>query len=237
MLHLNFNNFSLDKIFIEVRFKDSFKLPLAETKYKILDKLSKKYSAINTDNPEQLSFLKPESNQQLHIQLNRIVFDWDKYNNLDEFVKSSYADLTYILKILEVNDIIRVGFRTFHHFDNVGTQSAINEFVFKEYLSPKLKSANFADEYFNPKVQISGKKGLNFFNLSISYAQEQIIESNFNQIMNQQIRDLLLVDLDGYRENLKVAKLLGFLNEIKELNSKLPDYLKSVSMQPAGKEG
>ncbi|MFE3973202.1 MULTISPECIES: hypothetical protein [unclassified Peribacillus] len=230
MLHLDFNSYTTDKSFIEVRFKDSFKLPLTDTRYKILDKMSKKYSQHHSENPELLSFLDQSRQQQLHIQLNRIVIDWDKPNSLGEFIKSAVSDLTFVLKLMEVNEIIRIGFRTLHSFQS-NSQEAIDQFIFKEYLTSKFKSQQFADHYFNPRVQFSGKKGASLFNLAMYYQQEQTIESSFDPrmpIINKDVRDLLTVDLDGFRENFKVQKLQTVLNDLKELNDKLPDYIKSL---------
>lgn len=227
MLHLNYDTFKLTKIFAELRFKDSFKLPQNEIKYKILDKLSNKYQIYNNDNPEILSFFNPEKMQQVHIQLNRIFINWEKPEGFDDFIKSSQADCAFILKSLEVETVQRAGIRTINTFDGPN-QSAINEFIFNHYLTTKFKSNSFADDYFNPRIQLSGKKGKLFFNLGIGYQQEQIIEGKMNEILNQKTSDLLLVDLDSYRENIKVNKLSEFFTDAKNLNSSLPDYIKSI---------
>lgn len=227
MLHLDYNSFNLNKSFIEIRYKDSFKLPIDDTRYKILDKLTKKYTNYQAENRESLSFF--ENNKQLHIQMNRIIIDWEK-PSLDEFIKSANSDINFILKTIEVSDILRIGFRTLHSFES-NNQESIDQYIFKEYMTSGIKSTKFADHYFNPRVQFSGKKSNNLFNMAFYYQKEQTIEGTLDfikPILNQNTRDLLVVDLDGYRENLKTAKIQPFLNEIKDLNRQLPDYIKSI---------
>lgn len=228
MLHLNPNVYKTNKVFLELRFKESFKLPLNDTKYTLLDKFIKKYPSYNTENPESISMINHERQQQLHIQLNRIVIDWDKPSSIEDFYKSALADCNFILKTLEVDEIIRIGIRTLNSFEG-NNQQAITEFIFRQYMTTKFKSPSFADEYFNPSVQMAGRKGKLFFNLSLGYQQEQIIEADFNkQGMNQIIRDLLLVDLDSFRDKIKTTKLQSFFADVKNLNSHLPDYILSI---------
>lgn len=227
LLHLNPNSYKTDKIFLEIRFKDSFKLPLPETKYSILDKFSKKYPAYNTESPENFSFFNPETQQKIHLQLNRFVVDWDNPKTLDDFIKSANADANFIFKILGVEDIIRVGIRTLNSFQG-DNQKDISDYLFNHFSTPKIKSRGFADEYFNPHVQFSGKKGSLSFNLAVNYQQQQTIQGTINQVFNQTIRDLLVVDLDCYKENIKISKLHTFFSEIKNLNLELPEYIQSI---------
>jgi uncharacterized protein (TIGR04255 family) len=227
MLHLDPSSFKTDKIFMELRFKESFKLPLSDTKYRLLDKFSKKYPAFNTDNPENIILANHDRQEQLFIQLNRIVIDWNKPKSMEDFIKSAQADSNFILKLLEVEDIIRIGTRTINSFQG-SNQNAVTEFIFKQYITSKFKSSSFADEYFNPSVHLSGRKGKMHFNLTISYLQEQILEGTVNQLVNQQIRDLLAVDLDSYRENIKVSKMQSVFDEVKKINFNLPEYILSI---------
>ncbi|WP_137744820.1 hypothetical protein [Robertmurraya siralis] len=228
MLHLNLNTFKFEKIFIEVRYKESFKLPLTDIKFKILDKLTKKYPGYNIENPEQILLSNSEELKQLHIFLNRIIINWDNPNNIDDFIKSSQADLSFIFKCLEINSLNRFGFRTLGSFEG-SSQNAISEFIFKEFVSPKLKSPVFGDIYLNPRVQFAGKKGTLHFNFALEYQQNQTIHGNLgSQSMTTEIRNLLMVDLDCYKENVKVSKLENLLSEIKEQNLKIPTYLKAI---------
>jgi uncharacterized protein (TIGR04255 family) len=227
MLHLDYSTFKIDKIFIEVRFKDSFKLPLTDTKYTILEKLTKKYPAYNIENPEHIFLANPSEQKQIHVHLNRIIIDWDKPVSIDDFIKSSQADMAFLLRCLDVNDLIRVGIRTLSSYEG-NNQNAISEFIFKEFISTKLKSSDFGDEFTNPRVQFSGRKGSLFFNFALAYQQEQIIQGDLGAPLENQIRDLFLIDLDCYKENLKVSKLNTVLVEIKDMNLKIPNYIRAI---------
>lgn len=228
MLHLDYNTYKLEKIFIELRFKDSFKLPISDTKYKILDKLSKKYPLYNTQNPEAISLSNPEQRINVHIHLNRIIVDWDEPKSFEEFIKISLADCSFLLKCLDVTELQRLGLRTMHSYKGINQQS-ITEFMFKEFISPKLKTPDFADTFKNPSIQFSGAKGSLEFNFALGYQQVQVIHGDLGtNKVNSQIRDLLMVDLDCYRESVKVSKLQSLMNEIKEMNLKLPNYLQKI---------
>lgn len=229
MIHLNFDTFKTEKIVFELRFKEAFKLPISDTKYKILDRFTKKYSVYNTDNAESLSFMDPETNNQLHIQLNRILIDCDKPGSMDDFTKKFYPDITFISSILDIKEFIRVGFRTFHSFEG-NNASSISEYIFKEYISADFKSPKLADEFFNPLVQFSGKKGMLTFNFTISQQQEKVIQGTLgsNQVFNETIRDLMIIDLDCYKENIKSNKIDSFFTQVKAINAGLPNYIQTL---------
>jgi hypothetical protein len=229
MIHLDPRSYRNDRIFLELRFKESFKLALNDTKYIILDKLQKKYPAYNIENPENISLVNHERGEQVAIQLNRLFFSWDKPKSITDFIKSVQPDCNFILKTLEVDDILRIGFRTHNSFQG-SSQNSINEFIYNNYLSRKFKSSDFADQFFNPVVQFSGKKGSLTFNIVLTYSQEQIIEHQIGQTaaVSSQIRDLLMVDLDTYKEKIRTNKLQNFFQDSQQLNSKLCEYILSI---------
>ncbi|HEF1895845.1 TPA: hypothetical protein R9Z04_000915 [Bacillus cereus] len=228
MLHLNFDGVKLDRILIEVRFKDNFKIGLQEVRFKMLEKLTKKYSMYDSENPEVLALFDPEKKIQLVIQLNRCAINCDEPNNLIEFIKSAKADFSFIFKQMEIESLNRVGVRTSNSFEGKD-QKAIEQFIFKEYLSSGICSPNFAEEYFSPQIRLSGKKSGMLFNLAIGHQQHQIIEGIINEVMNNKITDLLVVDFDCYKENTKVSKFDALLMTAANLNKDCLEYLKTVN--------
>ncbi|MEZ2325957.1 hypothetical protein R1C46_19335 [Bacillus tropicus] len=228
MLHLNFDGVKLDRILIEVRFKDNFKIGLQEVRFKMLEKLTKKYSMYDSENPEVLALFDPEKKIQLVIQLNRCAINCDEPNNLIEFIKSAKADFSFIFKQMEIESLNRVGVRTSNSFEGKD-QKAIEQFIFKEYLSSGICSPNFAEEYFSPQIRLSGKKSGMLFNLAIGHQQHQIIEGVINEVMNNKITDLLVVDFDCYKENTRVSKFDALLMTAANLNKDCLEYLKTVN--------
>ncbi|MEI5893160.1 TIGR04255 family protein [Bacillus cereus] len=227
MLHLNFDKVKLDRVLIEVRFKDNFKIGLQEVRFKMLEKLTKKYSMYDTENAEALALFDPEKKMQLVIQLNRCAITCDEPTNLIEFIKSAKADFSFIFKQMEIDILNRVGVRTFNFFEGQD-QKAIEQFIFKEYLSSGICSPDFAEEYFSPQIRLSGKKSGMLFNLAIGHQQQQIIEGIINEVMNNKITDSLVVDFDCYKENTKVAKFETLLTTANNLNKECLNYLKAV---------
>ncbi|MCU5519709.1 hypothetical protein OCA41_05235 [Bacillus cereus] len=226
MLHLDFNNLKLDRVLIELRFQDTFKIGLPEVRFKLLEKFTRKYSMYDNNNTEALGFYNPEKQMQLEIRLNRCLITWDQPNNLPEFLKSAKGDFSFLLSQLDINVLHRVGVRTFNSYE-AQNQQVIDQFIFKEYLAPGVCSPNFADEYFSPRVQMSGKKKGILFNLAISHQQEQVIQGKVNEIVNSKIHDTLVIDLDSYKENIKVSKLEPFLNDVRNLNEDSINYLQT----------
>jgi hypothetical protein len=230
MLHVNTNDLKLQKVFIEIRYRDNFLLP-TEKRFTILHKLSDEHPIQFYEKLEQLSLLNPEKKRQINIFINRLVIDWDDPTTIDDFVNGTLVDMNFILKTLEINHIQRIGLRAFHSIE-CQNDKVISEYIFKEYLSPKFKSKEtFADEISSPRIIFSGKRGSLLFNFSIGYQQQQIIEGQLNSQLNsvhQEIKHLLTFDLDCFQENLAVSKLEKFINAAKEQNNLLPSYIKSL---------
>ncbi|MDA1797572.1 TIGR04255 family protein [Bacillus cereus group sp. BY8-1LC] len=227
MLHLNFEELKLDRALIEVRFKDNFKVGLQEVRFKMLEKLTKKYAMYDSENAEALAFFNPEKKIHLVIQLNRCAITCEEPTNLIEFIKSAKADFSFIFKQLEIDSLLRVGMRTFNFFEGPD-QKAIEQFIFKEYLSAGVCSPDFAEEYFSPEIKLSGKKNGLLFNLAISHQQHQVIEGIINEVMNNKITNSLVVDFDCYKENTRVSKFETLLTTAHSLNNDCLAYLKAV---------
>jgi uncharacterized protein (TIGR04255 family) len=232
LLHLDIKKTKVSKVFIEILYKDAFIFPLSDTKYSLLDKLTKKYPAYNNESPEMLGLFHPEMNKEITIQLNRLFLSWNSPNSIDDFIKSSKPDINLVLRTLKVDSIIRIGLRTYHTIE-CQNETQVSQYVFKQYLSPNIRNTEiFGENLSNPRVQFSGVKEGNKFNLMLGYQQERILKGNFGIQMEEIINNHFLADLDVYRENIKINSIDKMLNEAHLLNNKVPFYLKSLEGVP-----
>jgi hypothetical protein len=230
MFQLDPTNKRIGKIFLEIRYKEVFSLP--EKKYKILDKLTKKYPEYNIDSPDRISLFNPEKRIQIHIHLNRLIIDWDDPTSVGDFIRLAKSVITDIKNILHIETVSRFGLRALLQYKEKNRE-AIESYILNRFLkSNAIPIEEIADEVFAPRLHFSGRKGKNFFNLAIGHQQEQIIEGNFTGKMNAHVNDFLLVDVDQYRDgNLNINRGLSLLDDFERfLDQKIPEYLRRVEL-------
>lgn len=228
MLHLNLNQKKYGKIFLELRYKEIFSLP--EKKFKILDKLTKKYPEYNADSPDRISLMNQEKQIQVHIHINRLVIDWDAPTSIQDFNKISKSVIQDLKTIVQIESPTRIGVRTFLQFKS-DSQKEVENYIFNKYFSSNAKSIEIlGDEMYNPRLQLSGRRGKNLFNLAFAYQQEQILEGELHKPMFTTINNFFSVDADIYREgSFNINSVNPFLDEVGDfLETPLINYIKKV---------
>lgn len=227
MIHLNMNNFKFNKIFIEIRYKEVFSLP--EKKYKILEKFAHKFQSYDSNSLESITFVDHDKEINFQIHINRIIIDWDKPNNIEEFNKICTSYVNEVRKILNIQSAERIGCRIFYT-NKVDSEKEVSSYIINKFFANNAKPTELiADEVLSPAIKFSGRKGTNYFNLAISYQQEQVIQGQFNGPVNSVENHNFLADLDVYRQNYNLSRVKEFISEVNTFaNNNLISYLKSV---------
>jgi hypothetical protein len=228
MLHLNIEKKRFNKIFLELRFKEIFSLP--DYKYKILDKLSKGFTNFDTNQPDRISMFNQEKRLNVHININRILIDWDQPPSIQEFTKVSLNLIRSLNSIVTLEDIKRIGVRSFLVFPTESDKE-VESYIINKYFSTNARNTtNFADQIFNPSINFSGRKGPLLFNFGVVLTQEQIIQGEVTRPLYAEMNHYLTYDVDVYRElGVKVNNLEKFLSStVKLVDESLLHYIKSV---------
>jgi hypothetical protein len=228
MFQLDFNDMQIGKSFMELRYKDVFSFP--EKRYKILDKLSRKYSEVLADYNDRVSLLNPEKNISVHISMKNIIVDWEKPPSVTDFLKVTESIIDDVRKILNIEVIYRIGIRSFIQYKISNPQEA-TKYIMSRYLSSNAnKTSDLADEIYNSSVALSGRKKSLKFNLNVNYQQNQIIQGSLNQVLSEVVYHYLTADVDVFKDsNIKLGNMDGFFKEVKEFKEKkVLSYLKTV---------
>lgn len=212
MISINLDNMSLEKIFIEFRFRKAFSLP--ENKYKILEKYSEHYPLYNTDQPEALILFNPEKKRKVDIFIDRMVIDWEQPSSIGDFGDEVNNIVGFISKMLKIEVLLRVGLRGYWLIKNLNSQDINNTILHRFYSDSAKRTDGFADEIFDPSIRISGRKGNIKFNLAVSHQQQQVFEGAPGNMIPVAEFHNLLADIDVYRDNnMNVRNLGSFLKE------------------------
>lgn len=226
MFQLNLNSLQPGRTFCELRFKEVFSLP--EQKFKLADKLSKKYPEVIMNQADQVVFIDQIRKIQIVVQINRILIEWSETPSLIEFSKVANSIITTVKNTLGISEIKRIGVRTYLNLNVQGPEEAYN-YIVNRYIHPKLiNNINLiTDEILNPQVSFSGRKGSLFFNLILNYQLEQIIEGQLTKPIVQKLNNYLTVDLDLYKQG-NINKIDKFFDEIVAFSEKIPDFLRNI---------
>ncbi|WCK53884.1 hypothetical protein PP175_21585 [Aneurinibacillus sp. Ricciae_BoGa-3] len=224
-MHLDIDNLNFSKIFIELRYGEAFTLPTK--KYEILEALKNKYTAYNADQAEVLSLLNTEKRFQIHIEINRMVIDWDAPISFKDFSNFTLPVVNTISKILQIGSYIRVGIRSLLTAQ-INSADEINQYIFQKYFSSNARDTSLiADEISNPAIKFSGRKGQVHFNMTVGY--QQVLEAAANTGQIETLYHNLLVDIDSFRSNINKNRLQNLFTDTDTfLNDNVKRYLKGV---------
>jgi uncharacterized protein (TIGR04255 family) len=228
MFQMDFSKVQIGKIFMELRYKDVFSFP--EQRYKILDKLSKKYPEVNAEFNERVSLFNPEKRISIHISMNHIIIDWDKPPNLNEFLKVARSIIDDVKRILKIEVIFRIGIRNFIQHQ-VSKPEEATKYIMSRYFSANAnKTSDIADEIYTTAVSLSGRKKNVKFNLNVNYQQNQVIQGSLNQILAETVSHFIIADVDVFKDtNVNLGNLEGFFRDVQEFNDqRVIAYLKGV---------
>ncbi|MEH7110648.1 hypothetical protein [Bacillus sp. JJ1764] len=228
MLHLNMSTKKVTKIFLELRYKEIFSLP--ENKFKILDKLSKNFSEFDTNQADRIVMFSPEKRLTAHIFINRLTIDWDDPTSITDFNKICAHFIKTLNSVIKIEEPKRIGIRTFLGF-KVENQKEIENYILNKFFSANAKNTSeIADEIYNPRLQISGRKGNILFNFGIGTFQEQIIQGELPKPAFAVVNNYLNFDIDVYKESgISVNNPDSFLNTTQDfIDNKMIQYIKSV---------
>jgi hypothetical protein len=228
MLHLNVSSKKMHKIFLEIRYKEIFSLP--ENKFKILDKLSNKFTDFDINQPDRITMMDSQKNIIVHIFINRLTIDWEQPPSIRDFVKYANALIQTIRSVIRIEQTKRIGIRTFMNFPVTSPQVA-DQYIMNRYFSNNTRpTTDLADDAGNARIQFSGRKGSFHFNLAIASTQEQIIEGLISEPVQAVVNNYLTYDVDVYRESgINIQNLDSFFKAaIEFVDIKVIDFIKRV---------
>jgi hypothetical protein len=229
MFQINFEELKKpNRIFTEIRYKPIYSLP--ENKYKILDRLSDKFSAHNITE-ESISLLDPNKGIQYFIEMGRLVIDWDKPSNIKEFSKICKPVINVVSEILKINKFERVGIRTFL-VNEVNSLEDVFNYISQKFIHPNAQRFSLlgGKNITEPLVKFSGNKADYKYNLAVTFQQEQTIEAGFNTNITNVFRNLFLVDIDVYKVGeIKANNAISFFEDVEDFIYKnVFNYLKGI---------
>lgn len=228
MLHINYSSKKYTKIFLELRYKEIFSLP--ENKFKILDKLSSKFSEFDANQPDRITMLDPQKRINVNIFINRLTIDWDEAPSITDFTKYCNSLIKTLRSVITIEEPKRIGIRSFLCFKSENNKE-IDDYILNKYISPNARNiTNFADELSNPRVNLSGRKGSLLFNLGIGITQEQIIEGDLSRPLYGVINNYLTFDIDNYKESgININNLESYFKSVNEyVDTQIIEYIKRV---------
>ena len=203
MPRLDLSNVKLDKIFVEIRYPDQFKLP--DKKFKILEKVTGFFPEYKKDSkPEELLCRKTGALRFLSVYLNRLVVDFDRpigeELNFSEFKKIASKTIEAIADVLKIETINRIGVRSHWSYEVENLEKAA-EIIIGDYF--KFEEAEFHMLEHKPdncQFSFSSKSGFAKYNLIVIPEQEVIIEGQLGATQEHK-RNYIKIDWDYYIES------------------------------------
>ena len=202
-IKLTMSNVQLNEIFIEVRFKDNFKLP--DKKYKILDKITEYLPEYKKDHQvDELHCRDIKKGIIISIFLNRIVVHLNKRmsseTTFDVFKKTAFRGIKEVVDILKIDSFKRVGVRSFWSYNVHSLEEAAN-IITNNHLS--FSNKKWMDLGVRPS-HCQLVIGIGFYNGQIKnnliLAPEVEIKGEIHEHFTTEQRTYLKIDWDYYTE-------------------------------------
>lgn len=202
-LNLSKQNLELSQIFIELRFRDNFKIE--EKRYKLLDRLTEYLSEYRRDSPnDEVHCRDPQKNILVSVLLNRMVVDAERLPaspaSFNEFEKVAVRAIKDISEILKIDNFLRVGVRSYWDYNVESLQAAV-DLIVNNYLA--FKEGDWREIGARPQA---GHIILNFSfgsvkaNLIVLPQKMVIIESGLVQQTKTHEKNFIRIDWDYFMD-------------------------------------
>lgn len=131
----------LIKAFCEIRFEASFMFDDGKTKNDISKELKKEFEIVQVDNEQKgIIFLNPVKTSNFQVYRDRLVVDIDNPTNLTKLKSLSAATIPYVLRRLDVNETLRIGFRAQYADETVNSPVETSKFLINMFFNERLAS-------------------------------------------------------------------------------------------------
>ena len=217
--------YSINKVFIELRYHDS--LLFNDMKYlqEIINELSCLFNNQNFDSNNKALFLSnDDTNLKVTVFNNRLIIDQDEVTSLEKFKDSSINILRIIISKLYINSFIRVGMRTLRGIETKNINEA-NTFIRKNFIKVNERDLGVLGNTFNTRVGFNTRFKDYDISLMISPNLFQIISIRDGKVVKNIDIPQILVDTDVFKDgNIDVNKLIeDFIDDVIDCNYNIID--------------
>jgi len=193
--------------FTEVLFESSFLFEDGRTKNSIVKKFSKKFPQNQIDNNGALILMNSKDRMNCIIQLNKVILNLDKVNDVSNLKTISSEMIPFILTALEVNVTKRIGVRA--RYVDEGEFSNPSKPVFDRFFKPSVISLITDQNQDMPSeakvgftLKINNETNLNF-RTDYQYTGSGELDTIGNVTIKKIEKSMPLIDLDVYTETPK----------------------------------
>lgn len=191
----------INKIFIELRYKDSFMFNDMECLEEIKDNVSSLLPEFKYDASNKVLIL---TNSKKHCNVNitgdRMVIDYDEPKSFEEFQSLAKEVLEITTNHLKIRNFTRIGIRSFRGENKQNGAEALSN-VRKNFLKIHDSDLNIlADKLISVGVTFSFIKDKYVINLNITPNNFKVVEIENGVVTRDIDKSQVLIDSDIYRE-------------------------------------